>query len=168
MRKYFNLLLCGFLFVVGIIVLNFELVNFEFVNYLPSNFKSTVDTFYITTEPNKVYRINTAKYNENLKIEKFVNNNLGEKVMIEIKHSNTADVISSIKNSMYKTEITFENRIDFGELGLKDVYSFVLKCITEGKVYNYNLLKYGEISIYGSEDSLSRMEYDNYEVRANR
>lgn len=163
MKKYLNLMLTGFLlFIVGIIVFNFELVDYEFVNYLPDNFKTTVDTFYITTEENKVYRVNTARYNENLKIEKFVNDNLDNKVMIEVRHSNTADVTSSIKNSMYKTEVTFQNQINFNNIELKDIYNFVLKCITEKKVYNYNLLKYGEIAIYGSEDSLSRIEYDNY------
>lgn len=164
MKKYLNLLLVGFfLFVVGIIIFNFELVDYEFVNYLPDNFKTTVDTFYITAETDKTYRVKTAKYNENIKIEKFINNNLGDKVMIEVKHSNTSDVVSNIKNSMYKTEVTFQNEINYNELKLKDVYKLALKCITEGKVYNYNLLKYGEITIYGSEDSLSRIEYDKYD-----
>lgn len=163
MRKHLNLLLIGFLFfVIGIIIFNFELVDYEFVNYLPNNFKTTVDTFYITTDADKTYRVKPAKYNENIRIKKFINNNLGDKVMIEVRHSNTSDVISYIKNSMYKTEVTFQNEINYNELELKDVYKLALKCITEGKVYNYNLLKYGEITIYGSEDSLSRIEYDKY------
>jgi len=165
MRKYINLLLVGFLlFVVGIIILNFELVEYNFSNSLPNNFDTTVDTLYLSTQTDKVYRIKAGKYNENLKIKKYINNNLKDKVMIEIKHSDTSDVTSSIKNSIDKTEITFYNQINFSNKSMKDLVGFVLKCITEKKIYNYNLFKYGEISIYGSEDSLSRIEYEDYEV----
>lgn len=161
MKKHINLLLVGFLlFIVGLITINFELVKYEFVNHLPNNFKTTTDTFYVNTDLGKDYIINAARYNDNLKIVTNVNNNLKDKIMIEITHAETSVVTSHVKNNMYNTEITFSNEIKLNKDSFKDIYMLLLRCITEKKIYNYNLLKYGQINVYGSEESLSRLELD--------
>lgn len=159
MKKYINLLLFGFItFTFGLIIFNFEINKFSVVNYLPSNFPMTTDTFDIDLESNKEYIISKLKYNDNIIVEKVVNNDVSNKLIFEVQHSKTSTSYSSVKMLNDKVFITFYNDlfIDKGDTDI--VFDMILKGLKEKKLYNYKLLKYSKIKVIGSEESLNKIE----------
>lgn len=161
MKKQINLLLVGFLiFIIGLIISNFELNKFEMVNYLPDEFETLVERFSIKLDEEKEYELTKAKYNENIKIEKVVDNSLKDEIMVEIEHSKTSAAVNAITTVDDEVEIIFSNEFVFNGKDLKNIFDLALKSIKEKRMYNYKLLKYSNIKIYGSEESLEKIEID--------
>lgn len=159
MKKYINLLLFGFItFTLGLIIFNFEISKFSVVDYLPCNFPMTTDTFDIELENNKKYIISKLKYNDNIIVEKVVNNNVSNKLIFEVQHSKTSTSYSSVKMLNNKVFITFYNDLFVDKDDVDIIFDMFLKGLKEKKMYNYKLLKYSKIKVIGSEESLNKIE----------
>ena len=164
MKKHINILLIGFLmFILGLISLNFEFVKYDFVDYMPSDFEEIVDSYTINIKTDKVYKIARAKYNQNISIKKVVNNNLNDEIYVEVRHLSTSSSTSTIRNTENGTAIVFSNDLKLKVKDLKRIPSLVVDCIKNKKIYNYNLLKYSKITIYGNEEVLKNIEVIKYE-----
>ena len=161
MKKQINLLLVGFLiFIIGLIISNFELNKFEAVNYFPDEFQTLIERFSIKIDQDKEYELKKAKYNENIKIEKKVDNSLEDEIIVEVEHSKTSATLNTITVVDDEVEIIFSNEFVFNGKDLKNIFDLALKSIKEKRMYNYKLLKYSNIKIYGSEESLEKIEID--------
>ena len=161
MNKYVNILLIGFIvFIVGIVFLNFELYHFDYVDYLPDSFLTMTDKYKLNIDKNKKYKINRKKYNQNIVIKKHLDNSLGEEIIIQVKHSETSDPIININSSTSQNEITLSNELNLDSFDKKKILYLIKDSLKNKKIYNYNLLKYSVISVYGNEDILSNIEID--------
>ncbi|MDD6879606.1 MAG: hypothetical protein PUD59_05225 [bacterium] len=159
MKKNLNLLLIGFLlFIIGLISLGLELVNFNYVNNLPSYFSKNVESFTVNIDKNKNYEILRTKYNDNIEIKKIINNSLDDEIYIEVEHSDTSVSDITIKDDKTITKIIFNNDIKITNSNLQDIYNLVIDSIANKKMYNYNLLKYSRVFIYGNEENLSKIK----------
>ena len=164
MKKYVNLLLIGFLvFIIGLISLNFELVNYTYVEKLPDFFESEKDSYTLDIKENQRYVFAKAKYNKNITFNKRVNNNLKDEIYIEVEHMTTNNSSMIVKNTKNGTAVVFSNELDLDFDDMKKIPSLVINCIKEKKVYNYNLLKYSNVTIYGNEEVLDGIEIEDYE-----
>lgn len=164
MNKYINLLFLGFLiFILGLITFNFELTNYEYVDYLPDNFAQTTEEYTLRIEEGKKYEIKRAKYNDNIKISKNIDSSLDDEIVIKISHTDFSEIVDLINVNNKETTIVMSNNLRMTSTGVKDIYNLIIDCIKDKRIYNYNLLKYSEVSIYGNEDVLSRIEIDNYD-----
>lgn len=161
MKKYINLLLIGFIiFVAGLIICNFEIKSFTRVNDLPENFSIINENFSIDIDENKIYKIKKAKYNDNIVLEKKINNSLDDEVLINIEHRKTSVAFTSIRNLSNEVKITFSNNMVIDHNDLMDIFDLGITSIKEKKIYNYNLLKYSKISIIGNEKVLEKIEIE--------
>ena len=146
--KYVNVLLSGFIcFLIGIVSLSFEISTFKTVSYLPNDFYSI----------KSVTRMN-------VEIEKKVNNSLGDEIIIEEQYANTSKVLTTVTKDKDYTNIVFKNELNLNKNDIKDIYELVIRCLREKTIYNYNLLKYSRIVIYGNEDVLSEIKVDGYGI----
>ena len=83
MKKYINLLLIGFLiFIIGLIIINFELNKFEFVSKMPDNFNVITEKISVKLDRNKEYELKKSKYNESINIETVIDNSLKDEILI--------------------------------------------------------------------------------------
>lgn len=159
MKKNVNLLLIGFIiFIGGLIVLGFELVNYRYVNELPSYFDKYSDSFTLSIENNKTYEILKGKYDNNIEIKKVINNNIKDEVYIELKNYETAISKTLITTDNDKTKVILNSEIELKNDSFEKIYNMVIEMIKNKKLYNYNLLKYNKVYIYGSEENLSKIE----------
>lgn len=159
MKKYINLLLIGFLiFIIGLIIINFELNKFEFVSKMPDNFNVITEKISVKLDRNKEYELKKSKYNENINIETVIDNSLKDEILIEIEHLETSVTLNTIKTIDDEVEIIFSNQFIFDIDDMKEIINLGLKSLKERKIYNYKLLKYSNIKVYGSEESLKKIK----------
>ncbi len=163
-KKYINILLSGLLvFVSGIISINFELAQFTSLNTLPDAFNIKTEEISIKIDDLKEYQIKKAKYNENINISKYEDNSLGDEILIKTNHTPTSIVKNTLSVDENEVDIIFSNSLDLDTKDLKDIYNLIIKSITSETIYNYNLIKYSDIEIYGNEEVLARIEIEDYE-----
>lgn len=159
MKKYINLLLAGLLiFVLGLIISNFELGKFELVDTLPDNFELLVEKLSIQIDEDKEYELIKDKYNQNINIEKVIDNSLENEVLIEIEHAKTSVVLNTMRTIDDEVKVVFSNEFVFDRNDVMDIVDLGLKSLKEKRIYNYRLLKYSNIKVYGSEESLKKIE----------
>jgi len=164
MKKYINLLLIGFLiFIIGLIISGVELSKYEFVNGLPDEFKTNSYTFSLEIDENKTYKIKRNAYNQNIKIKKKINNTLRNELIITNNYQETSIPISSTTTVDDEVKIIFANQLTLKLNDLKKLYNLTIGSIINKKIYDYNLLKYSDITIYGNEDVLEKVEIVDYE-----
>lgn len=162
MNKYLYFLFGGFLiFIAGIITFNFEISNYKYVDYLPENFEMNTDSFEIDVNDNKDYEIKKDRFNQNIVIEKVVDNSLKDKFVIEITHSKTSEAYAYFDTDEKDTKILLSNSMKLYVKDIKDIYELFKLCMKEKTVYNYKLLKYSKVKIIGSKEILDRIEIDN-------
>ena len=111
----------------------------------------------------KTYEIKRAKYNDNIKISKNIDSSLDDEIVIKISHTDFSEIVDLINVNNKETTIVMSNNLRMTSTGVNDIYNLIIDCIKDKRIYNYNLLKYSEVSIYGNEDVLSRIEIDNYD-----
>lgn len=164
MNKYINLLLFGFLlFIIGLIIVNFDLKGYKYVNYLPSNFKTSTEVIKLNVENNKKYKVKKAKNQQNIIIEKEENNIEENVITIEINHTETSKAYGLIKSFDKNVDVILYNDAVISKVDdLSNIYDLFVKCIKDKTVYNYNLLKYSRVKIKGSKETLKKIEVDDY------
>lgn len=159
MKKYINLLLVGFLiFIIGLIMSCLELNKFEFVSKMPDYFAVITEKISIKLDDNKEYKLKKSKYNENISVEKVIDNSLKDEILIEIEHLKTSVTLNTIRTIDDEVDIVFSNEFVFDAEDMKEIFYLGLKSIKEKRVYNYKLLKYSNIKVYGSEESLKKIK----------
>ena len=163
-NKYVNILLSGFAcFLVGVFILSFELATFSSSSTLPNNFYSYKTIDRISINDNLTYRIKKGLYNQNITIEKVVDDSLEDEIVIEEQYMNTSRVITTVVKDKYNSTIVFTNEFNLSSDDIKSIYHLIIRCLKEKTIYNYNLLKYSKIVIYGNEEVLSNIKIDGYE-----
>ena len=167
MNKYVNCLLFGFLlFIIGLIIVNFDLKNYNYVNYLPSEFENKTEVITLSIDKNKTYSVMKAKYNQNIIIEKEINESIEDNVvMFEVNHTKTSETFNTLKTDKNKVSIIFSNNFSVtSKNDLIKIYKLFVKCIKDKTIYNYNLLKYSKIVIKGNSKSLDRIKIEKYGI----
>lgn len=163
-KKYVNIALGGLIvFIIGIICINFELARYKYVDSLPSDFTTTTEQVSLRTDKSKTYKALKAKYNENVAITKEIDNSLGDEILIETTTSNTSISLQTIATKNNKINLIYSNKLVLGIKDIEKIYNMLINSITNETLYNYNLLKYSKVTIYGNEEILSKIEVGDYE-----
>lgn len=163
-KKYVNAALTGLIiFIAGIICINFELARYKYVDALPSDFTATTEQVNLKTDKNKKYKIIKAKYNENISIVKEIDNSLGDEISIKSTTYNTSVSLQTLVSKDNKINLIYSNNIILGIKDIEKIYNMLISSVTSETLYNYNLLKYSKITIYGNEEVLSKIEVGDYE-----
>ena len=165
MNKYVNYLLFGFLlFIIGLVIVNFDLRNYKYVNYLPDDYEMDTEIIKIKLDNNKNYKIKKAKNHKNIIIDKReIYSNDDETITIEINHTSTSiayGLVNSFGNNV-NVILYNESKIS-GMTDLIKIYDLFVRCIKEKRVYNYNLLKYSKVVVKGSAAALEKVEVVDY------
>lgn len=160
MNKYINYLLFGFLlFVIGLIVVNFDLKDYKYVNYLPSDYEVSTDTVKLEINNDKKYKIKKAKNQQNIIIEKKQINSNNNDIIIEIAHTSTSNAYGLIDSYGDNVNVILYNESKISsKKDISNIYDLFVRCIKEKTVYNYNLLKYSKVTIKGSKEALEKIE----------
>ena len=79
-------------------------------------------------------------------------------VLIEIEHAKTSVVLNTMRTIDDEVKIVFSNEFVFDRNDVMDIVDLGLKSLKEKRIYNYRLLKYSNIKVYGSEESLKKIE----------
>ena len=140
MNKYINFLLFGFLlFIIGLIIVNFDLKGYKYVNYLPHEYKSDTETIQINLDSSKKYTVKKAKNQQNIIIEKKeIDTQDDEIITVEINHTNTSKAYSLTESFDNKVNIVLYNEmIISGKSDLSNMYDLFIKCIKDKTIYNY-------------------------------
>ena len=164
-NKYVNMLFSGFvLFIVGMICLNFELTSFSYVNYLPEGFNTYSSSTKLDVSDDINYKVKRGTHNENIIINKSVDNTLENEIMITEEYTNTSRLNIDISKDKTNTTVVLSNEFNLYKDDLKSIYNLVVRCIKDRTIYNYNLLKYSKVTIYGNEEVLSKIKVDGYGI----
>lgn len=161
MNKSVRLLLIGFIiFIFGILLFNVEISKFLYNDYLPSEFGDNLSKIEVEIDPSKEYEVKKAKFNDNIVIEKVIDDSLDNKIIIESSYKDTSLVRYYINSDNDDVEIVLENNLRLTKKGVKNIYNLVIKSIAEKRIYNYKQIKYSKVSIIGNSSVLSRIEID--------
>lgn len=163
-KKYVNLALIGLIvFIFGIIGINFEFAKYDYVNALPNTFTPTTNELSLKMDDNKAYKILKEKYNENIFISKKVDNSLNNEILIKTTTMDTSISFQTLINNDNKVNLIFANNMIVGLEDFTKIYDMIINTVTSKTLYNYNLLKYSKVEIYGNEEDLEKIEVSNYE-----
>lgn len=164
-NKYVNMLFGGFvLFIAGMICLNFEFTSFNYVNYLPEGFYTYETSTKLSINDDMNYKIKRGTHNENIVINKRVEDTLDNEIVITEEYTNTSRINAIISKDKTNTSLIFSNEFNLYKDDLKSIYNLVVRCIKDRTIYNYNLLKYSKVTIYGNEEVLSKIKVDGYGI----
>ena len=155
MNKYINYLLFGFLlFIIGLIIVNFDLKGYKYVKYLPDDYETTTDVISLELNGNKKYKVKKAKNQQNIIIEKKQINTKSNEVSIEIKHTNTSNAFYVKEENGKKTIVLVDYKTD--GLSMKEPNeSKLTKGLIDSYGDNVNITLFNESKISSKEDMVN-------------
>lgn len=164
-NKYVNMLFGGFLlFIAGMVCLNFEFTSFNCVGYLPEDFYTYSSYTRLSVNDSINYRIKRGTYNENITINKKIDDALNDEIVIVEEYTNTSKITTKVTKDKNDTVVVLSNEFNLYKEDIKRIYNLVIKCLKDRTIYNYNLLKYSRVTVYGNEEVLSNIKVDGYGI----
>lgn len=155
----------GVLF-IGIIAFSYETSSYDHSDTLPANFEiESKISFFDISKINKIKIKSGSKY-ENIHVN--YDDNLGDKMRVEISYYDTAKVCYTYyyndNNDLY---LKFDSTMEFGYENVEDVVKLGVETIQNQTLYNYNLFKYPTINIYISHNNAYKLSVFNYKGTVN-
>ena len=159
-KKYFNLIIVSITIIAlsGVLFV-FETNNYQRVDTLTEDFKTTTIRQQYKLDSKKKYIINN---NGGLrKINVVVDDDLGSYMEVKIVHYTTNSIKTTVREGNKETTISFNQNLNI-ELGdLEKLYNLTTTSLKEKKMYNYNLLKYGDIEVRVSSEYKNNIKIVN-------
>ncbi len=142
----------GILFVI-------ETKDYKRVDSLTNDFKITTIRQQYKLDSKKKYIISN---NGGLrKINVIYDDDLGSYMEVEIKHYTTSSIDTYVREGNKETIISYNQDLKLEFEDIEKVYNLVLSCLKEKRIYNYNLLKYGDITIRVSSEYKDNIKVAN-------
>lgn len=153
-KNYF--IISFMILIIGILFFGYEISSFEYKNGLPINFELVKKEQTFELFEGQKIEIESDSKLDNLKV--FVDNNLENEIKIELEYYRTADVSYIYQfneyddlNLIFTSDINYE--MDFS----LDVLKLFTETFNNKTMYNYNLFKYPNISVYVNRKDLDRI-----------
>lgn len=157
-KKYIEKLFIGFaVFIFGILAFGFETLNFSYSKSLPVNFNSSEIKTSVKYDNEREYIILKGKNNDNIIINKNIDNSLGDEIVIKGKYLETSKLSYVVNTIDNETIIEFYNDLNLDSNKIEKIYNSLIASIVDRTMYNYKKLKYSMIEIYASEDILKNI-----------
>ena len=86
------------------------------------------------------------------KINVIIDDDLGSYMEIKIIHYTTSSIDTKVDEGNKETVITFDQNIDLEIEDFEKLYNLTVSTLKDKKIYNYNLLKYGDIEVKVSSE----------------
>jgi hypothetical protein len=71
---------------------------------------------------------------------------------VKISHYTTSTVDTYVQEGNKETLIKYDEGLNIEFKDYEKVYNLIISCLKEKRIYNYNLLKYGDIEIRMSSE----------------
>ena len=150
-KKYYNTIIISIVIIAfsGILFLS-ETRDYKRVDSLTEDFKLNTIRQQYKLDSKKKYIINN---NGGLrKINVIIDDDLGSYMEIKITHYTTSSIDTKVDEGNKETVITFDQNIDLEIEDFEKLYNLTVSTLKDKKIYNYNLLKYGDIEVKVSSE----------------
>ena len=162
-----KLFACLFLSViVSVIVFGYETNSYKYTAKLPLGFKTEDKELYFDIQDKKeiIFKSN-SKY-DNVKI--YEDSTLDGKMKVVLTQFETAKTYyTSYLNDDNRLNLVFDSYFDPNVETLTDILKIGVNTIKNKTIYNYNMLKYPEITIYVNSKDKNKIEIKKGNVNAN-
>ena len=146
-----SIILALIVLIIGFSAFYYETSSYEYVNELPLGFETVkqVKKFDLS----KIEKINVKADTKLNTIKVLIDNDLLDEMRVELEYFETADV-SYIYNFKNDNELNLEitSKLDFKIDNVFDVFKLASATFNNNTIYNYNLFKYPNITIYINEN----------------
>lgn len=140
----------GLIISLSIVCLLFETSEYKINNDLTTDFNTSTIKYEYKINPNKEYYISNEGNDRN--IDLVIDDDLGSYLEIIIKHRNTNEVKTNLKELDKKIIISYEQDLNLEITDFEKIFNLGITSIKEKTIYNYTLLKYAEIEVRTSSD----------------
>ena len=150
-KKYFNLIVTSIIIIAlsGVLFVA-ETYKYQKIDSLTEDFKLTTIRQQYKLDSKKKYIINNNDGLRNVKV--VVDDDLGSYMEIKIVHYTTSSIETSVNEGNKETTIDFNQNLNIELEDLEKLYNLAITSLKDKKMYNYNLLKYGDIEVKVSSE----------------
>ena len=144
-NKYSKVLIAGSIIVLSsILIFMFETKDYKRINSLTDDFgKSAYVQEYKLNSHSKFYITNNR--HNNIKIE--YDEDLGSYMDVYVEHYTTSEVNTRVRHTSNNDYLDFNCDLTIEATDINNIYKLVITSIKEKNIYNYNKLKYANITI---------------------
>lgn len=162
MRKYLFKLFLGFvIFLVGAAYFYIETIDYKIDTNLASNIVMRDEVLEYEISKDKEFILSNSNTNKNMQL--IIDNNLDNKVKIEINyaemlmlHSNYSTVKS---NNKEVNRINLDSDLVPDWKNIVSLYDLGINSLNDKTIYNYNLLKYPLVRVYVHENYRANIKF---------
>ena len=150
-KSYFNTIIISIIIIAlsGIMFIS-ETKDYKRVDTLTEDFKLTTIRQQYKLDSKKKYIISN---NGGLrKINIVIDDDLGSYMEVKIVHYTTSSIDTKVIEGNKETTITFDQNLNLEFEDIEKLYNLTISTLKDKKIYNYNLLKYGDIEIKVSSE----------------
>ncbi len=148
------------LLIIGVGSLWYETSSYEYYNGLPNEMNLVYkEQFFTINDGQKIFLNNESKLN-NLKV--VYDETLDDEMVVQLEYFETANVKYSYTFNEYDDlDLTFTSSLDFHPDNVIDVFKLIYSTFNRKTIYNYNLFKYPNITIYVNENTAKKITTNN-------
>ena len=168
-RKFFDtkpavshnsIILAVIALVIGVAAFAYETSGYEYKNGLPIDFETIkkVETFDVS----RIDKINITADTRLRTIRVLIDNELKDEIRLELEYFETADVSYIYRfNEDDDLDLEITSKLNFKFENLYDIAKLGSATLNNSTIYNYNLFKYPNITIYVNENTAKKITTSN-------